>query len=69
MSNKLNLLFNRKMPFKLSSDNTPEELLSQISESKINFEDGNWRQVSNEAKVRLASRLIKLFSFIDFLFV
>lgn len=51
MSNKLNLLFNRKMPFKLSSDNTPEELLSQISESKINFEDGNWRQVSNEAKV------------------
>lgn len=39
------------MPFKLQVENTPEELLSQISESKINFDEGNWRQVSNEAKV------------------
>lgn len=40
------------MPFKLNSESTPEELLSQISESKINLEEGNWKQVSNEAKVR-----------------
>lgn len=39
------------MPFKLNAESTPEELLSQISESKINFDEGNWKQVSNEAKV------------------
>lgn len=41
------------MPFKMSSGDSTEELLSQISESKINFDDGNWKQVSNEAKVRI----------------
>lgn len=39
------------MPFKLNAENNPEELLMQISDAKINFDEGNWKQVSNEAKV------------------
>jgi hypothetical protein len=31
---------------------TPEVLLTRINETKINFDEGNWKHVSNEAKVR-----------------
>lgn len=30
---------------------TPEILLSRISQTKIDFEEGNWNQISLEAKV------------------
>ena len=30
---------------------TPEMLLMRINETKINFDEGNWKHVSNEAKV------------------
>ena len=40
-----------KTPFQLASGDTTEVLLSRINEAKINFEDGNWKHVSTEAKV------------------
>jgi len=51
------IMLSGKMPFKLNAESTPEELLSQISESKINFDEGNWKQVSNEAKDLLKKML------------
>ena len=41
----------RKTPFHLAPGDTTEVLLTRINEAKINFEDGNWKHVSNEAKV------------------
>lgn len=41
-------------PFDLEQGNfTPEVLLSRINETKINFDEGNWKHVSNEAKVNI----------------
>ena len=36
----------------MAPGDTTEILLSRINEAKINFDDGNWKHVSNEAKVK-----------------
>jgi hypothetical protein len=36
----------------LAPGDTTEILLSRINEAKVNFDDGNWKHVSNEAKVK-----------------
>lgn len=47
-------------PFDLEQGNyTPEFLLSRINETKINFDEGNWKHVSNEAK-DLVKRMLNL---------
>ena len=38
-------------PFKLIEGDTPEALLARISQTKINFDEGNWKHISYEAKV------------------
>ncbi len=44
-------ILSRKTPFKLMDGDTPEVLLSRISQTNIDYEEGNWNQVSYEAKV------------------
>jgi hypothetical protein len=52
MSYKLVVYF-RKTPFKLSDKDSTESLLVSISESKISFDENNWKYVSNDAKVKI----------------
>ncbi len=47
----LYIMLSGKPPFSLSADDPTEILLQRISEAKINTEDGNWKHISNEAKV------------------
>lgn len=42
--------FFRKLPFKLNQEDSTEMLLSRLNEAKVNFDEGNWKHVSNEAK-------------------
>jgi serine/threonine protein kinase len=47
------------MPFKCSAgDTSTEELLQQINDNRINYEDGNWRYVSYDAKDLVKRMLI-----------
>ena len=47
------------MPFRCAAgDSSTEELLSQINENRINYDDGNWRYVSFDAKDLVKRMLI-----------
>ena len=48
----LYIMLSGRPPFKIQDSDTPEILLTRINEAKINLEEGNWRQISNECKVR-----------------
>lgn len=50
---------NRKTPFKIIESDTPENLLSRISQTKINFDEGNWKHISFDAK-DLVKRMLNL---------
>ncbi len=49
----------RKTPFKIIESDTPENLLSRISQTKINFDEGNWKHISHDAK-DLVKRMLNL---------
>lgn len=53
------IMLSGKPPFKLMDGDTPEILLSRISQTKINFEEGNWNHISLEAK-DLVKRMLNL---------
>ena len=44
-------LKNSKPPFSINPDATTEVILSRLNEAKLSLEDGNWKQISSEAKV------------------
>lgn len=46
----LYIMLSGKTPFKLMPDDTTEVLLSRLNEAKVNFDEGNWKHVSLEAK-------------------
>jgi ribosomal protein S6 kinase alpha-1/2/3/6 len=51
------IMLSGRPPFIINQDATTESILSKISESRINLEDGNWKLVSNEAKDLLSKML------------
>jgi serine/threonine protein kinase len=53
------IMLSGKTPFQLATGDTTEVLLSRINEAKINFDDGNWKHVSIEAK-DLVKRMLNL---------
>jgi p90 ribosomal S6 kinase len=55
----LYIMLSGKTPFKLMPEDTTEVLLSRISEAKVNFDDGNWKYVSLEAK-DLVKRMLNM---------
>jgi p90 ribosomal S6 kinase len=56
----LYIILSGKMPFKCAQgDTSTEELLQQINDNKISYEDGNWRYISPEAK-DLVKRMLNL---------
>lgn len=56
----LYIMLSGKMPFKsLVTNSSTDELLSQINDQRINFDEGNWRYISYDAK-DLVKRMLVL---------
>lgn len=53
------IMLSGKPPFTIKENDTPENLLSRISQTKINFEEGNWKHISYDAK-DLLKRMLNL---------
>lgn len=53
------IMLSGKTPFKIIESDTPENLLSRISQTKINFDEGNWKHISFDAK-DLVKRMLNL---------
>lgn len=53
------IMLSGKTPFKIIESDTPENLLSRISQTKIDFDEGNWKHISFDAK-DLVKRMLNL---------
>lgn len=55
----LYIMLSGKPPFEIAADASTEIILSRINEAKLNLENGNWKQVSSDAK-DLVKRMLNL---------